>query len=153
MIKNKKPLTAILLMLVYALLMFQEIAVDQVLCYKENGDVHLELAVFSLKCNCFEIHNHPITPQDSHKTNDCSKLSCQFVNCIDQPFNTSWLERDITPNPSGSLFKYKNNPNGHIINIKATEALTRRSSPDFLIKLPKFLSNSYLQEKNTILRC
>jgi hypothetical protein len=152
MIKNKKLLTATLLMLGYALLMFQEIAVNQVLCYKKNGTVNLELAVLSLKCICVESHDHPGSPSESQDPGKCVQSLCQYNNCIDQPVNTSWLERDITPNSSGFLFNDQNDPNDHI-NIKATEALNRFSTPGFLIKLTKFLPNTFFQDNNAILRC
>jgi len=152
MIKNKKLLTAALLMLVYALLMFQEIAVNQVLCYKKDGTVNLELAVLSLKCICVESHDHPGSPSESQDPGKCAQSFCQYSNCIDQPFNTSWLERDITPNSSGSRFNHQTDPNHHI-NSKATVALNRLSTPDFLIKLSKFLPNSSFQENSNILRC
>jgi len=152
MIKNKKLLTAALLMLVYALLMFQEIAVNQVLCYKKDGTVNLELAVLSLKCICVESHDHPGSPSASPNPGKCSQSLCQYSNCIDQPLNTSWLDRDITPNSSGSRFNHQTDPNHHI-NSKATVALNRLSTPDFLIKLSKFLPNSSFQENSNILRC
>lgn len=152
MTKNKKPLTAILLMLVYALLMFQEIAVNQVLCHKKNGAVNLELAVLSFKCNCFEIHNHPTTPQHSPNPDQCSQFFCQLDNCIDQPVNTSWLVRDLNSRPSGCRFYNRNNSNDQIC-CKTFEAKSRFSAPGFLIRLTKFLSNTSSQENNTILRC
>lgn len=139
-------------MLVYALLMFQEIAVNQVLCYKKDGTVNLELAVLSLKCICVESHDHADSPSASPNPGKCSQSLCQYNNCIDQPLNTSWLERDITPNSSGSRFNDQKDPNDHI-NSKATEALTRLSTPGFLIKLTKFLPNACFQENNAVLRC
>jgi hypothetical protein len=152
MIKNKKTLTAILLMLVYALLLFQEIAVNQVLCYKKDGAVNLELAVLSFKCNCIEIHNHPLTPHHIPNPDQCSQLDCQLDNCTDQPINTCWLVRDLNSRPSGSRFYKQNNPNDQI-NCQSFETLNRFSTAGFLIKLTKFLSKLSPQEGNTILRC
>ena len=150
MIKNKKTLTAILLMLVYAVLMFQEIAVNQVLCYKINGTVNLELAVLNFKCNCFEIHDHPSS--NSSDPSQCSQLSCQFNRCMDQPLNTSWLERDINPTNPETHFINQKCPNDHIY-IKIPEILNWFPTPGFLINLTKFLPNASHQGHNTSLRC
>ncbi|HLP58038.1 MAG TPA: hypothetical protein VK186_04375 [Candidatus Deferrimicrobium sp.] len=155
MIKNKKPLTAALLMLVYALLMFQEIAVNQVLCYKKNGAVNLELAVLSLNCDCFEIHDHPGSSSETTSPGKCFQLSCEYKNCVDQPFNSSWLVRNLNPNRPGTRFiqfSQRNEPNLQI-NVQSKGYLNRLSMPDFLIKLTKFLPNSSFQENNTLLRC
>ncbi len=152
MLNNKKPLTATLLMLVYALLMFQEIAVNQVLCYKKNGAVNLELAVLNLKCNCFEIHDHPVSPSASPNPGKCFQVSCQYSTCVDQPFNSSWLERDINANRPGTRSAQLNDPNDQIT-IQSTACLSRFSMLGFLIKLTKFLPNTFSQENNAILRC
>lgn len=155
MIKDKKPLTAALLMLIYALLMFQEIVLNQVLCYKKNGAVNLELAVLSLNCDCIEIHDHPGSPSEPTPPGKCFQYSCEYKNCVDQPFNSSWLVRDLNPDRPGTRFTnltQRNEPNLQI-NIQSAEYLNRFSMPGFLIKLAKSLPNSSFQESNTILRC
>jgi len=50
--KNKKIPVSILLLSIYALFMCQEIMINQVLCFKDNGDADVELAIFGLQCEC-----------------------------------------------------------------------------------------------------
>jgi hypothetical protein len=96
MARNRKTLSGILLIIVYALLVFQEVAVNQVLCYKENGRADLELAIFDLACECREAHAF------HHNSNDgptCGDDSCLSSTCFDLPLNNSWLERNILAEP------------------------------------------------------
>ncbi|MCU0285215.1 MAG: hypothetical protein MUF15_02340 [Acidobacteria bacterium] len=152
MIKNKKTLSALLLILIYFVLMAQEIALNQVLCHKKNGSIDLELAVFSFNCLCVDIHEHSVSQEcpDSHPD---SQISCEFRNCIDQPVTTAWLIRNISPNASGSCF-VPNHQNNYLAD-SAVLNLNRLYPPDFLIKLSKFLLYTSCLEpgRNTSLRC
>jgi hypothetical protein len=95
--KKRKKILVALLMMVHALLLFHEITVNRVLCYKPDGSVELEMAMFDYQCPCKdslcceEDHHNP-APKPQMKT------VCDLPDtCYDQPLNAGWLERNINP--------------------------------------------------------
>jgi hypothetical protein len=91
MLNNKKLLTAMLLITAYALLLCQEVVVSQVLCYKDNGCTDLELAVFSIQCNCrsHKHHSHLSLMTTSEKRSQFSS-KFDFDCCYDQLAGTKY---------------------------------------------------------------
>jgi hypothetical protein len=82
-----------LLVFVYALLLCQEIVVNQVICFKNNGEADLELAIMGIECGCKKAHLHGHEP----KLANCCQLLPRFDFCYDLLLNNPWLERDISP--------------------------------------------------------
>ncbi len=107
----KKRIAVIMLISVYALLMFSEITVNTVLCYKENGQFDLEMVVLDFICACPESpdnHQHHAENDDSHphdhqyadhdhdhdhETDRLPRMQKTCRHCFDIPFDGSWLER------------------------------------------------------------
>ncbi|NIM81388.1 MAG: hypothetical protein GTN68_24425 [Candidatus Aminicenantes bacterium] len=150
MLKNKKLLTAILLMIVYALLLCQEVVLIQVLCYKDNGCVDLELAAFSIQCHC-QSHKHHSHPSLIAQSEKCSQFSSKFDFdcCYDQLLNSPWLERNITDNIFAvNLIKQ------HDLTYQNNTQLTEpfRQLPE-AVPVSKFLYPSPFPNGSVILRC
>jgi len=94
--KNKKIPVSFLLLSIYALFMCQEIIVNQVLCFKDNGDADIELAIFGFQCECNNgnPHNH----LDHPETNISLQLCAKCFDCFDLPLDNTWKKRNITNN-------------------------------------------------------
>jgi hypothetical protein len=97
MLKNKKRFVPLLLLSIYALLLGQEIIVNQVLCVKNNGVEAIELAVLDFQCQCKpkSPHYHPKGVEPQFQT----RLVSQCCDCFDLLLEISWIERNI-PNIS-----------------------------------------------------
>lgn len=145
MSKNKKLLTAILLVFVYALLLCQEIVVNQVLCWKENGEADLELAIMGIDCHCKKAHLHG----HELKFTNCCQLLAGFDFCYDQLLDNPWLERDISPGtPQIKIVKQYDLID--LINFKLTEPF--RQLPES-VPVSKFLYPPPFPNGSVILRC
>ena len=57
MVCKKGHLVAAVLLLVYSILIAEEILLNQVLCYKGDGSVDLEFAFCGFKCECPQLHS------------------------------------------------------------------------------------------------
>lgn len=92
--KKQKLFPVITLLAIQFLLIFQESILSQVLCYKDNEPTALEIAVGDFKCSCATACSNHQMPITEHETSElCSPLAC-----TDQPVNSSWLTRIISPN-------------------------------------------------------
>lgn len=147
--KKKKYLLVALLIFVHLLLIFQEVAVNQVLCCKKNGSADLELAFFGFQCSCkdgngcdHEDHS-PLPPET------LPQLCPELNTCFDQPVKTSWLERNIT---AGT----RNIPAAKFcdLDLKTNFYLNNAIGSFFeLLPLTKFLDNDPSNLTTVILRC
>lgn len=145
MLKNKKLLTATLLVIVYALLLCQEVVINHVLCYKDNGKADLELAIMGVECLCKKAHLHGHQP----KIKNCCQLLAKFNFCYDQLLNSPWLERDISPDiPEIKIVKQYNLTD--TIYFKLIEPF--RHLPE-AVPVSKFLYPSPFPIGSVILRC
>lgn len=95
--KRKIFLGVVLLLFVNALLLFHDVAINRVLCYKKNGTINLELAFFDFQCTCKDDscldhdHNSP------HRAPPLAQLCEEADFCFDLPVNGNGMERNITP--------------------------------------------------------
>ena len=89
--KNKKIPVSILLLIIYALFMCQEIMVNQVLCHKNNGDIDIELAVFGFQCECKNEDSH--THVDPNQTEIPQQVCDNCFDCFDLPLENTWMKR------------------------------------------------------------
>jgi hypothetical protein len=94
--KNKKNPVSILLLSIYALFMCQEIMINQVLCFKDNGDADIELAIFGFQCECKK--EDPHTYIDHPRTSALLQLCGKCFDCFDLLLDNTWLKRTITNN-------------------------------------------------------
>jgi hypothetical protein len=148
--KKRKKFLVALLMVVHALLLFHEVTVNRVLCYKPDGSVELEMAMFDYECLCKdsqccdEGHHHNPAPPPQTQT------ICEGPDgCYDQPFNGSWLERNINPTKEETqLFKLFD------INIEVN-LYSDDAFGCFFESLPlrKFLNGIPPEYSNIALRC
>ncbi len=83
----------ITLLAIQFLLIFQESILSQVLCYKDNEPTALEIAVGDFKCSCATTCSNHQLPITEHETSEL----CNPLTCTDQPVNSSWLTRIISP--------------------------------------------------------
>ena len=98
--KKRKILIVALLFFIHALVLINEVAVNRVLCYKNDGSVDLELAFFDYRCFCKDSDTQCCEDDDHHSRWQAGTLPeiCEQSNtCWDKPFNGSWLEREKTP--------------------------------------------------------
>ena len=87
----------VLLLFVNALLLFNDVAMNRVLCYKKNGAVNLEPAFFDFQCAC---KGHKCLDHDNNSTHPAPgfpQLCSRADSCFDQPVDGSGMERTITP--------------------------------------------------------
>jgi hypothetical protein len=151
MLKNKKLLTATLLVIVYALLLCQEVIVSQVLCYKDNGRVDLELAAFSIQCQC-RSHKHHSHPSLITQSETCGQFFSKFDFdcCYDQLLNSPWLERNITGSNTFAVNLIKQ----HDLTCQNNPQLTApsRQLPE-AVPVSKFLYPPPFPNGSVILRC
>jgi hypothetical protein len=94
--KNKKIPVSILLLSFYAMFMYQEIMINQVLCFKDNGDADVELAIFGFQCECKKVAPH--THLNHTETSTLLQLCGKCFDCFDLPLDNTWLKRNITNN-------------------------------------------------------
>ena len=147
--KKKKFLLAALLIFVHLLLIFQEVAVNQVLCYKTDGSVNLELAFFDFQCPCSK---DPCCTPDHHDAlppDTLPQLCPELNTCFDQPVKTNWLERYITAqNQNIPAAKQCD------LDLKTNPYLNDAFGSFFkLLPLTKFLDNDPANLNTVILRC
>ncbi|MCP4215927.1 MAG: hypothetical protein GY765_14835 [bacterium] len=154
--ENKKHFIVTLLIAVYALLVFQEVALNQVFCHKKDGPAELELCFFTLDCPCKDSHSHAQQDKDhfhgidhdAHCTHHHPEplkqdqkethLKNNHPICCDHPLNSSWLERTV-PQNDNTLGAQKQNisPCPELAaSIDLTNGFTRFFS---LMPLSKFL--------------
>jgi hypothetical protein len=74
--------------------MCQEIIVNQVLCFKDNGEADIELAIFGFQCECKNENSH--THLDHPETKTPRQLCAKCFDCIDLPLDNPWMKRNIT---------------------------------------------------------
>lgn len=90
---NKKNAVSFLLLGICALFICQEILVNQVLCFKDNGAADLELAIFSFKCQCED--EIPFANPDQPESQNQRQLSSRLNDCFDWPLSGPWVKRNI----------------------------------------------------------
>jgi hypothetical protein len=146
---NKKYKAASILCILYALLMFQEVMLTQVLCCKPNGSMDMELAFFGSKCDC----DHSKLCLKSTPPSDFSGNSaiegCN-IGCFDLLVNSAWLER-VAVDSSYSPYKLINDYDiavNHSIQLDEPLTLLPEAIP-----ISKFLYNHPSPIDSVILRC
>jgi hypothetical protein len=154
MLKKRKIFVVALLLFVHVLVLFHEVAVNPVLCYKKDGSVDLEMALFDYQCFCTgsdsqcckdDDHNLHPNPQPGIAPQVCA----QFNNCWDQPFNSSWLEREKTPGTENIHFVKL-----YDLNIKINIQLDDAFGCFFdSVPLSKYLDRVPSELNSVILRC
>jgi len=102
MLKKKEKTFTVLLLIFYALFMYQEIIVCQLLCCKANGTQDIELALFSFQCNCRYDDQH-IESNSPNSPNE-NLVSPGINGCLDLPLETTWLNRNSCPQTQGVNF-------------------------------------------------
>ncbi len=150
--KKRKILIVTLLLFVHALLLFHEVAVNRVLCYKNGGSVDLELALFDYRCFCKDSDSQCCEDDDHHsrwQPGTLPEIGEQSNTCWDLPFNGSWLERVITPGTEKIHFVKLCDLNIKI-NIQLDDAF--RCFFDSL-PLRKYLDRAPSELNSVILRC
>ena len=145
--KNKKIPVSILLLSIYALFMCQEIIVNQVLCFKDNGDADIELAIFGFQCECTKEDSH--THLDHPETNTPLQLCAKCFDCIDLPLDNNWMKRNIT-NTNVKINFVKQCDLDNQINLQIGHPLIRLPE---LVPKSKFLYISLSPVDNLVLRC
>lgn len=116
--KKKSLYIAVLLLFAQFLLMGQEIVLQKVFCYKQNGTVDVELAFLGMGCFCIRTeccsnetghdhsglqahdhsHDHAAHPVNGHRHPDgepgnTGHICPSDLDCFDQPFGSNWLDR------------------------------------------------------------
>ena len=145
--KNKKIPVLILLLSIYALFMCQEIMVNQVLCFKDNGDADIELAIFGFQCECKneDPHTHLDHPETKNSLQSCAKC----FDCFDLPLDNFWMKRNITnTNLEINFVKQCDLDNQIYLQLDNPFRLLPGSVPK-----SKFLYNSLSPVDSVILRC
>jgi len=146
---NKKYPAAIILCILYALLMFQEVVLHQVLCYKPNGTVDLELAFFDSRCECGHDqlchHSAPTSYFPGEAT-----IECCNNGCFDLLINSAWLERvrGDSSNAPTKLINYYDIAVNHSIPVDEPLKLLPETVP-----ISKFLHTPPSPIDGVILRC
>ncbi|MCP5101997.1 MAG: hypothetical protein GY950_01395 [bacterium] len=149
MSRNRKLSIVILLLFVHALLLVHEVAVNRVLCYKNDGTADLEPAFFGFNCVCKDDggcgHDHHSTPQPGTPPQLCN----QSDGCFDQPLESNWLERNISAGTHHIQF-VRQGDRGCDINRFLEDA-----NGSFFQSLPlsKYLDKPPSLHKSVILRC
>lgn len=147
--KRKIFLTALLLF-VHALLLFHEVTVNHVLCYKPDGSVELEMAMFDFQCLC----KNALCREEDHHDQSSPPLTQTLRKvpntCYDQPFNGNWLERTVNhQTEENQLLKLYN------IYIEETNHYADQAFGCFFEFLPlrKFLNGIPPQQYRFVLLC
>lgn len=147
MLKKRKFSAAVLLLVVYALLLCCEVAVNQVLCHKNDGSVDIEPAFLGFQCQCENDHSHP-----SHLEADkCEQLYTQLPCCYDLPLGDTWSKRNITHRAFGVELN-------HIIQYHLSIQIDLQLSDPFKrlpesVPLSKFLYKISSPKNSIVLRC
>lgn len=145
--KNKKNPVLILLLSIYALFMCQEIIVNQVLCFKDNGNADIELAIFGFQCECTK--EDSLTHLNHPETKTSLQLGAQCFDCIDFPLEDTWMKRNIT-NTNFEINIGTQPMLNNRVNLQLTDPFKRL--PESVPK-SKFLYNSLSPVDSVILRC
>ena len=149
MLKKKEKTFTVLLVIFYALFMYQEIIVCQLLCCKANGSRDIELALFSFQCNCRYNDQHRHIESPSPISPNRSLVSLRINGCLDLPLETTWLNRNSCPQTQGVNFitqYYLHFP----IEFRLNEPF--RCLPE-AVPLSKFLYLPYSPVNSVIQRC
>lgn len=145
----------LLLLFVNALLLFHEVAVNRVLCYKKNGTAHLELTFFDFDCFCKTDkccgHDH-YSSHSSHSSHNTpnTPLLCEAADvCFDQPVDGSGMVRNITTGTPNFYFVKR-----FSINLNIYFHLNDGFGSFFAsLPLSKFLDAAPSEYNHVILRC
>ncbi len=149
---KKKLIISLILFCVHALLLFQEISLNLVLCYKTNGTVNLETATLDFQCPCKpeEVccdHDHDY--EEEAITGVTTQICAQADECFDTPFTDSWKVRNFSPNDNDAP-----PPAAVAFHPVPREPLTGWFKSSFLsFRQSKFLYNGPPGSAGTILRC
>jgi hypothetical protein len=99
--RQKLVLTAVFLFFANLMVMFSEVAVNQVLCCKSFGPRDVELAIFGYDCTCNHLihhvhhHNNHSHWEDSRHGHKEVQMQKRQYYCLDIPLIGNWLYRDI----------------------------------------------------------
>jgi len=147
MLKKKKKTFTALLLIIYALFIYQEIIVCQLLCCKSNGTQDIEMALFSFQCDCKFNYRHtestsPYSPNDN--------LASPGTNgCFDLLLENFWPKRNINPQKPDSDFITQYYLN-FTIEFRLNEPF--RCLPE-TVSLSKFLYLPFLPLNSVVQRC
>ena len=144
--KNKRTFTALLLIM-YALFIYQEIIVCQLLCCKSNGTQNIELALFSFQCNC-QYNNRHIESTTPYSPNE-NLVSPRTNGCFDLLLESPWPKRNINPQKPGIDFITQYHLN-FPIEFRLSEPF--RCLPE-AVPLSKFLYLPFLPLNSVVQRC
>jgi hypothetical protein len=145
--KNKKIPVLILLLSIYTLFMCQEIIVNQVLCFKDNGDADIELAIFGFQCECKKEDSH--THIDLSQSKNPLQLCAECFDCFDLPLENTWMKRNIpNTNPEINFVKQCDLDNQIYLQLDNPFRLLPESVPK-----SKFLYISLSPVDSVVLRC
>ena len=147
MLKLRKRYSSILLLGMCVLFMTQEIVVNQVLCYKENGALDVELAFLGFQCqcktNCAHDHYSATEPVNTRQ------LAPHCINCFDLPLDGAWLNRDMR-NAAPDIHLVTHHDITYSNNFQPENPYTRLSKA---VPLRKFLLYHLIPTTGVILRC
>lgn len=162
---QKKPFLIAILLCTQVLLLSQEIFLQQVLCFKNNGEYDVELAILGLGCLCkdnqCQDHEHDFKKPDmpaitQEKANDSLVQLCALFNdgvtCIDVPLTGNWLERLLNCSrlvPGGFIALW---------DMTAQQPANRENFAAGIIEsIPRckfiFFSPPHLQNNSVLMRC
>ena len=147
MMKNKKFPVVALLLTVYALLLFHEVVLNHVLCFKNDGTTEFELAFFDLNCQCKEKNDHsPYT-----EPGESIRIFPQSDDCYDLPVGNSWLNRNTN---AGAISVDVNRVRQYNLNLQAKLQLkTPFGRLPEAVPLSKFTGKNPPLTDSVVLRC
>jgi hypothetical protein len=85
------------LVAVHSLLLFQDVTLNRVLCFKQDGAIDLEFACFDFRCICQDERSNCLHAREStDQKRRPYRLLPDCRHCLDVPVDGAYLERIVT---------------------------------------------------------